>query len=129
MGDNDRDRTIATIRAALKRRSGKAWSVTGGRGTAWGWITIEAPPARRTWGCYLPEGMSDRPEHYRDRDNGKPGGSMSPDDRAELGRLLGLGRASYQDGESIPASGAYYREYIDRAEGRAPSALGTQYWD
>jgi hypothetical protein len=23
--------------------------VTGGRGTAWGWITIDAPPKRRTW--------------------------------------------------------------------------------
>ncbi len=44
----DRDEAIARIRTALKRRSGKAWSVTGGRGTAWGWITVEAPPARRT---------------------------------------------------------------------------------
>jgi hypothetical protein len=45
----DRDEAIKRIRAALKRRSGKAWSVTGDRGTAWGWIKIDAPPARRTW--------------------------------------------------------------------------------
>ncbi len=34
----DRDEAIKRIRAALKRRSGKLWSVTGGRGTSWGWI-------------------------------------------------------------------------------------------
>lgn len=45
----DRDTAIAEIRAALKRRSGKAWSVKGGRGTAYGWIEIDAPPRRRTW--------------------------------------------------------------------------------
>src|SRR5919106_1076456 len=43
----DRDEAIRQIRAALRRRSGRAWSVTGGRGTAWGWITITAPRARR----------------------------------------------------------------------------------
>lgn len=43
----DRNETIARIRAALKRRSGRPWSVTGGRGTARGWITLPAPrPAR-----------------------------------------------------------------------------------
>lgn len=44
---NDRDDAIRRIRQALRRRSGKAWSVTGGRGTAWGWITITAPPRRQ----------------------------------------------------------------------------------
>jgi len=38
----DRNETIKTIRAALRRRSGKLWSVTGGRGTAWGWLSIDA---------------------------------------------------------------------------------------
>ena len=46
---NDRDTTIKRIKTALQQRSGKTWSVTGGRGTAWGWITIDAPPRRRTW--------------------------------------------------------------------------------
>ena len=40
---------IRRIKAALKRRSGKEWSVTNSRGTAWGWLTINAPPKRRTW--------------------------------------------------------------------------------
>jgi hypothetical protein len=45
----DRDEAIKRIKAALKRRSGKAWSVTGGKGTAWGWIEIDATPKNRTW--------------------------------------------------------------------------------
>lgn len=45
----DRDEAIKRVRAALKRKTGKTWSVTGGRGTAWGWITVEAPPKRRVF--------------------------------------------------------------------------------
>jgi hypothetical protein len=102
--ETDRDIAIRTIRAALKRRSGKAWSVTGGNGTAWGWIHIHVPPAKRA------------------------GSMMSDEARAELGTLLGLPPVHPQ-GVSIPASGDYRREYIDRAEGRTPSTLGTPYWD
>jgi hypothetical protein len=43
---NSRDDAIARIRAALKRRTGRPWSVRGGRGTAWSWIEVSAPPAR-----------------------------------------------------------------------------------
>ena len=43
----DRDEAITKIRTALKGRSDKRWSVRGGTGTAWGWITITAPPSRR----------------------------------------------------------------------------------
>jgi hypothetical protein len=43
----DRNEAIKRIRIALKKRTGKSWSVTGGRGTAWGWITVQAPPKRR----------------------------------------------------------------------------------
>ena len=45
----DRNEAIKRIRAALKRRSGKQWSVTGDKGTAWSWINIDVPPSRRTW--------------------------------------------------------------------------------
>lgn len=45
----DRDVAIKRIKTALKKRSGKDWSVKGGRGTAWGWIKIDAPPRRKTW--------------------------------------------------------------------------------
>ena len=129
---NDRDETIQRIKTALQRRSGKPWSVTGGRGTAWGWIAIDAPPKRRTWSHRLKNGggVVGAPEDYKEYDTGKPNaGHMSPEDRAELGRLLGKAGPSYQDGESIPASGGHYQEYIDRAEGRAPTRLGVAYWD
>ena len=58
----DRNETIKRIRTALRKRSGKAWSVKGGRGTAWGWIQIDAPPSRRNFDGY----------------------QMSPSDRAQL---------------------------------------------
>ncbi|MCV7174849.1 hypothetical protein [Mycolicibacterium sphagni] len=102
----DRDAAIKAIRAGLRRRSGKSWSVRGGRGTAWGWITIAAPPAR----------------------SGK-WGEMSDADAAELGELLGLGRSAHVQGVSVAADDKYRREYIARAEGREPDVIGTPYWD
>ena len=100
-----RNDTMRAIRKALKRRSDRTWSVTGGRGTSWGWIKIMSPPARRLEFGY-----------------------MSEDDMTELGRLMGKAHVHIQ-GESIPASVDYYSEYIDRAEGRAPSVVGQRYWD
>ncbi len=124
-----RNETIKIIRAALKRRSGKFWSVTGGRGTGYGWITINASPTRRTWKHELPEGMPNLPENWQGYDTTTPGGSMTPDDRAELASLLGLDRPVHIQGVSIPASPDYYQEYIDRAEGRMPTVYGHPYWD
>jgi hypothetical protein len=88
---HDRDATIQAIRKALKARSGKVWSVTGGRGTAWGWIRIDAPPARRTAGYILPAGLADVPENYArdDHKHANGGGYMTAADREELGRLIG----------------------------------------
>jgi hypothetical protein len=57
---------------------------------------------------------------------------MTDSDRNELAELLGLdpgsGMVDFQ-GLTIPASSAYRHEYIDRAEGREPVAIGTPYWD
>ncbi len=128
---NDRDETIRRIRTALQRRSGKSWSVTGGRGTVWGWITIDAPPARRTWSHRLKANASPAqlPEDYEEFDSGIPGRSTSPADRAELGKLLGLDSPAHSQGVSIAASSDYYREFIDRAEGRSPAKVAQPYWD
>ena len=52
---------------------------------------------------------------------------MSEEDRAELAALLG--KDVHHQGQSIPASRAYRREYLDRAEGRTPAETGTPYWD
>ncbi len=128
---NDRNDTIKRIKTALQRRSGKQWSVTGGRGTAWGWIEITAPPARRTAGHELTPGAADLPENYIKNDTLFPqgGASMTTADQIELGALLGLDRKSYDAGESLASQGDYYREYIDRAEGRTPAVIATPYWD
>lgn len=128
--DLSRAAVIARIRIALKRRSGKVWSVTGGTGIDWGWITINAPPARRTWRereVPNPENLS-RPT-YEEYDTGRPGGHTSPAERAELGRLLGLAGPVHGQGERIPASHDHYREYLDRAEGRPPRVIAQPYWD
>ena len=127
----ERNDTIKRIKRALKRRSGREWSVTGGRGTAWGWIRIEAPPRRRTW-RQVPAGQTD--EHGHDVYNwvNEPDyrfGSMGPSDCEQLGKLLGLDKPTHPQGESIPSGGDYWQEYVDRAEGRTPSVVGKQYWD
>jgi hypothetical protein len=108
MRSADRERTVKLIRTALRLRSGKAWSVSIGRGTARGWITITAPPAR----------------HWN--------GHMSLDDRAELGRLLygESGEPVHAQGESVPASSEYRRVYIQRAlYGTANGFTASPYWD
>lgn len=102
----DREEAIIKIRAALKQRSAKRWSVRGGRGTSWGWIKVIAPPARR--------GEYDE---------------MSDEDCAELGELFGLDRPAHFQGIDIAASTRYRHEYVARAEGRRPDVLGTPYWD
>jgi hypothetical protein len=118
MAITNRDETIKRIRTALKARTGRTWSVRGGRGTAWGWITVSAPPARLV--CRYACGPTCSHDRY----------TLSADDEALLALALGFveGRSTYQ-GVSIAASSDYYREYIDRAEGRAPSVIGTPYWD
>lgn len=103
--DMTRKEAIKTIRTALKKRSGKPWSVTGGRGTAYCWLRIDAPPKRK--------------DEY---------GQMSISDSEELVKLLDLEKV-YHDGISIPASNQYWQEYMDRAMGIKPTVLGAQYWD
>jgi len=101
----ERDEAIARIRRALRARTGRDWSVRGGRGTAWGWITITAPPRRLQ------------------------GYVMTVADRHELGRALGLGAPVHGQGVSVPASSDHWAEFVDRAEGRPPRVIGRTYWD
>lgn len=118
----DREEAIQRIKAGLRRRSGKQWSVTGGRGTAWGWLRIDAPPTRRRFdweGQPVEEGV--QPVEGR--------GYMSLEDRRELAALLGLTDPIHPKGESVPASHDHRQEYVDRAEGRTPSRVGVPYWD
>lgn len=125
-----RNETIKIIRAALKRRSGRSWSVTGGRGAAYGWINIDAPPARQTWRWDNPRSGTNPEDYTVEINDREPDcGHTGPADREELAALLGLEHRAYFQGVSIPAASDYYQEYIDRAEGRTPARHGERYWD
>ena len=128
--DLTRNTVIKRIKTALQRRSGKAWSVTGGTGTAYGWLLINAVPARCTCHAVLkPGAISTRPADYEEIDTGVPGGYMTIADRRELAALLGLNEPVHCQGESVMSSHNAYREYIDRAEGRVPGKIAEAYWD
>lgn len=132
--EQGRDATIKALRAELKRRSGGvSWSVTGGRGTSWGWLTITAPPARRTAGSRQIPGTSGRdPEHWEQHDREHPdgGADMTMADRVLLAKVLGKDSPIHMQGESIPADNEYRREYLHRAMTGTPGPFGgTPYWD
>lgn len=109
---------IKRIRKGLQERTGRAWSVTRGRGTSYCWINITAPNARLV--CSRTSVCGPDCSHYR--------GYLSADDMSMLALALGLERMHNQ-GESIPASNGHHVEFVDRAEGRKPRVVGVQYWD
>jgi len=98
-----RNTVIRRIKRALTAR-GLKYSVTGGRGTGWGWIHIDLLPSVEK--LLTPE--------QRRREMEK------------LNQALGL---EHRTSISIPASTDYYREYVERAEGKTPTKPGTPYWD
>ena len=95
------------------RRSRGARSANGGRT----WSERQTPGTRGDW-----------PEDFAWIDLGVPGHMSGPEDRAALARLLGMD-ADRPQGVQVAASPEYYREYIDRAEGRPPRLIATPYWD
>lgn len=139
----DRADTIALIRESLKQRSGKTWSVTGGRGTGYGWITIQAPPARRVAHLTNPDwdfrtagpnrdgnidANGNAPHTEIPADDSHGAYYMSEADCRELSALLGLEWVGVQ-GVNVAASSDYYREYVSRARGVEVLEFGTPYWD
>jgi hypothetical protein len=104
-GPIDRNSTIAAIKASLKARN-MNFSVTGGRGTTWGWITIDLMPATY-------KAFANDPDAIRAASRTMRG-------------YFGLEGSQYIN---IPAGNDYYREYMDRAAGRTPIKLGKPYWD
>ena len=99
-----RNSVIRRIKDALKQR-GFSYSVTGGRGTAWGWIHIDLLPSVEK--LLTPE---KRRLAYR-----------------ELNDVFGYNRGT--DSISVPASTAHYREYLERAQGLTPTKIAEAYWD
>lgn len=127
--NSGRNAVIVSIRHHLKARSGRTWSVTGGRGTAWGWIKIDAPPARQTMHNVKRPGTAGNPGDYDEVDTGAPDGFMRPDDRELLARVLGIDKA-WRDGLNIPASSDYYRLWLCRAVfGHDGGFKAQPYWD
>lgn len=112
-----RENLIKVIKDQLKKRSGKSWSVTGGKGTSYGWITIDVPPARRK---FASDGQTPKEKGYS---------YASLAERLEIGKLLGLDGPIHIQGLKIPPSRDYYREYLDRAKGRTPEKIAQPYWD
>lgn len=103
----DRNETIAAIRTNLRARGLKWVSVTGGRGTAYGWITIKAMPSKG-----------------RDRY-----GNLTDEQKVVLGEALGLEGPAHVQGVNIPASTDYRKEYVARSKGETPVVIGMPYWD
>lgn len=99
-----RDEAIERIKTALKTKTGRAWSVRGGRGSAWAWITVTAPPKRRNEFGYLNQA-----------------------DRAELAKAFQCDSVHNQ-GITIAASAAHRREFVNRVEGNA-FEVAEAYWD
>jgi hypothetical protein len=127
----NRETAIRRIKDGLQKRTGRTWSVTGGKGTAYGWLRIDAPPKRRIAHTVQKPGTRGTENEDYDEviDAAKPYGHMTAEDRKILTEALGLAREVHHQGESIPAGGNYYLEYVDRAEGREPRAIGAPYWD
>ncbi len=128
--DQGRNAVIKAIKYALQQRSGKQWSVTGGRGTAWGWITVDAPPSRRTMRCRLKAGaVTTNPDDYEMYDSGEAGHSTRPEDIDELSALLGIEKVHCQ-GYSIPAGRDYQRLALCQAlHGHSGPFTAQPYWD
>ena len=95
-----RDEVIAELRKLLKARTGRTWSVTGGRGTSWGWIAITAPPKRRD------------------------GFQLNAEDRAELEAIFGRVNNTH----SIADSSDYRRQALRQAAG-LEFVAAQPYWD
>lgn len=126
-----RDAVINSLRIALKERTGRTWSVKGGRGTSYGWIEINAVPARCTM-HYVPRDGAPAipaPEDYIEVNTGERGGYMTREDRELLKEVMGLDSVHTQ-GISIPASSDYRRMYLHHAMyGNAGGFTAEPYWD
>jgi hypothetical protein len=88
----DVPRVITTIRTALKKRSGKTWSVTQDK---YHNITIKSPPSRLL-----------------------PSGYMTPEERQELGKLLSYRGPVNSEGVRFPPDREEHEEYMNRARQR-----------
>ena len=110
--------------------------MTGGRSTAWGWLTIDAPPRRRTWQhdgvCDFPDEprMQLLPPEHRTawkNDPSKKYGYTSQQERCELAALLDLRPPVHCQGVSVPPDS--WEVYARKAEGEVGLHEPEHHWD
>lgn len=131
-----RNDVIKAIKQALKARTGKSWSVRGGRGTGYGWLTIDAPKALRRWTREQvgtdASGMPVYEERYLTDAEVAAGKAeyahMGPATRRKLAELLGLERV-HADGISIPSGSDFYQAFLDRARTGTTEITPERHWD
>lgn len=100
---HERNDTNKLLRRILKLRTGLTWSVSGGRGTAFGWISIEVPRARR---------VDSKGALTQD-----PHGYLAPADRALIARVLGRSRPVHFQGFGVRAGTSERRRLLRAAAG------------
>lgn len=96
----------AWLKKALKVATGRAWSVRGSRGTAYGWLNVSAP---------------------KDREEG-PYGYTSEEDRVLLREAFQTERIHHQ-GYMIPSSRGFYWQAAQAVTGRPITIHGVRDWD
>lgn len=117
----ERKDAVRRIRTALKKKTGKTWSVTGGRGTAWSWLCVQAPKKRRvshkenpawdwtdhwtTESPYIEYVREDGPNYY-----------TSDEDAKELARAFGLIDREKVHFQGLQISPDEWEFYVERAE-------------
>ena len=121
MSHIQRNEATKRIKKALKNRTGLVWSVTGSTGTAWGWITIQAPKARRVAHdpnpAYDIDAFSDSELAFIERTPklGETAYYTSREDAETLAKVMGLDQnVSGCQGISISPESRDF--YLNRAE-------------
>lgn len=123
----DRKEATKRIRQALKKRTDRVWSVRGDRGTAWGWLRIEAAKSRRVMHDDNPRydryalHQSELPWIERKPGKGETAYCTSQEDREILVKALGISM-DFSSVQGVSISPDQWQWYIDRAENGPPPA-------
>lgn len=123
----ERSEVTKRIKKALKKRTGQTWSVTGGRGTAWGWLTIEAAKSRQVMHDSNPKydrfalgrNQDELPWVERKPEKDEIAYCTSQEDRKILAEALGIGM-NFSSVQGVSVSPDQWQFYVGRAENGKP---------
>ncbi len=123
---SERSDVCKRIKKALRKRTGLSWSVTGGRGTAWGWLNIQAPKGRLicrdqnpNYDWHLDNYQDEKPFIERQATEGETAYYTSQEDREILAKALGLGMNEVS-AQGVSISPEKWNFYLERAENGLP---------